>query len=84
MRKKLLLMVLGGSLVLPLSGQSVEGAFGQVLRPSRHLTGNAYAREGQSLDGEWMAIVDQYDTGLDKKMYLDRKPEGKTDFVEFS
>ena len=32
MRKKLLLMVLGGVLVLPLSGQSVEGASGQVLR----------------------------------------------------
>ena len=43
-----------------------------------------FSREGISLDGEWPAIMDQYDKGIDKKMFTDAKPAGKTSFVEFS
>ena len=43
-----------------------------------------YAREGISLNGEWSAIVDQYDKGMNKKLFTDAVPSGKTDFVEFS
>ena len=45
---------------------------------------NPYAREGISLDGKWQAIVDQYDTGTGKKLFLDRQPSSKTEFLEFS
>ena len=48
------------------------------------LIANPYAREGISLDGKWQAIVDQYDTGLGKKLYLDRQPASKTEFLEYS
>ena len=43
-----------------------------------------YVRERISLNGEWAAIVDQYDIGLHKKLFTDAKPRSKTDFVEFS
>ena len=45
---------------------------------------NPYAREGMSLDGKWQAIVDQYDTGVGKKLFLDRQPASKTEFLEYS
>ncbi len=45
---------------------------------------NPYAREGTSLDGKWQAIVDQYDTGVGKKLFLDRQPASKTEFLEYS
>ena len=38
----------------------------------------------QSLNGKWDAIVDLYDQGRKNKIYLNRKPEGKTDFYEYS
>ena len=38
----------------------------------------------QSLNGKWDAIVDLYDQGRKNKIYLDRRPEGKTDFYEYS
>ena len=43
-----------------------------------------YVRESISLNGEWAAIIDQYDIGLNKKLFTDAKPRGKTDFVEYS
>ena len=45
---------------------------------------NPYGREHTSLDGEWKAIVDQYDVGMRRPLFLDRKPQGKTDFIEAS
>ena len=45
---------------------------------------NVYGRETQSLNGKWDAIVDLYDQGRRKRIYLDRKAQGKTDFYEYS
>ena len=45
---------------------------------------NPYGREPLSLDGEWSAIVDQYDVGMNRPLYLDREPQGKTEFIEAS
>ena len=45
---------------------------------------NPYGREQTSLDGEWKAIVDQYDVGMGRPLFLDRKPQGKTEFIEAS
>jgi len=45
---------------------------------------NPYGREQTSLDGEWHAIVDQYDVGMSRPLFLDRKPQGKAEFIEAS
>lgn len=51
---------------------------------AQELIANVYGRETQSLNGKWDAIVDLYDQGRKNKIYLNRKPEGKTDFYEYS
>lgn len=43
-----------------------------------------YGRTGLSLNGEWSAIVDQYDKGIAKGMYMDALPEGTTEFKEYA
>ena len=43
-----------------------------------------YGRTGLSLNGEWSAIVDQYDKGMAKGMYMDALPEGTTEFKEYA
>jgi len=45
---------------------------------------NVYGRRTQSLNGKWDAIIDQYDQGRKNKIYLNKKPVGKTDFYEYS
>ena len=45
---------------------------------------NVYGRNYQSLNGKWEAIVDLYDQGRKNKIFLNKKPEGKTDFHEYS
>ncbi len=45
---------------------------------------NPYGREQVSLDGKWSAIVDQYEVGAGKKLWLDREPADKTEFLEYS
>ncbi len=45
---------------------------------------NVYGRDYQSLNGKWDAIVDLYDQGRKNKIFLNKKPEGKTDFYEYS
>lgn len=45
---------------------------------------NVYGRNYQSLNGKWDAIVDLYDQGRKNKIFLNKKPEGKTDFYEYS
>lgn len=45
---------------------------------------NVYGRRAQSLNGKWDAIVDLYDQGRKNKIYLNKKPENKTDFYEYS
>ncbi len=36
------------------------------------------------LNGKWNAIIDQFGRGESMKFYQNRKPQGKTDFVEYS
>lgn len=45
---------------------------------------NVYGRQLQSLNGKWDAIIDQYAQGRKNKIYLNKKPEGKTDFYEYA
>ena len=45
---------------------------------------NVYGRNYESLNGKWDAIIDQYDQGRKNKIFLNKKPEGKTDFYEYS
>lgn len=45
---------------------------------------NVYGRKVTSLNGKWDAIVDLYDQGRKNKIFLNKKPEGKTDFYEYS
>ncbi|RZK58502.1 MAG: glycoside hydrolase family 2 [Pedobacter sp.] len=45
---------------------------------------NIYGREVQSLNGKWDAIIDMYDQGRKNKIYLNKKPETKIDFYEYS
>lgn len=51
---------------------------------AQELIANVYGRDVQSLNGKWDAIVDQYDQGRNNKIYLNKKPQGKTDFYEYS
>ena len=51
---------------------------------AQDLIANVYGREMQSLNGKWDAVVDLYDQGCKNKIYLNRKPEGKTDFYEYA
>lgn len=45
---------------------------------------NVYGRNIQYLNGKWNAIIDQYDQGRKNKIFLNKKPKGKTDFYEYS
>ena len=45
---------------------------------------NVHGRNVQSLNGKWDAIIDLYDQGRKNKIYLNKKPLGKTDFYEYS
>lgn len=45
---------------------------------------NVYGRNTQSLNGKWNAIIDQYNQGRQNKIFLNKKPESKTDFYEYS
>lgn len=51
---------------------------------AQQLIANVYRRNIQSLNGKWDAIVDLYDQGRKNKIYLNKKPEGKTDFYEYA
>ena len=45
---------------------------------------NVYGRNVQSLNGKWNVIIDQYEQGRNNKIYLNKKPETKTDFYEYA
>lgn len=66
------------AIMLALSFLAVTGVRAQ------DLIANVYGREMQSLNGKWDAVVDLYDQGRKNKIYLNRKPEGKTDFYEYA
>ena len=45
---------------------------------------NPYGRNPLSLDGKWAAIVDQYEVGTGKQLWLDRTPSSNAEFLEYS
>ena len=45
---------------------------------------NVYGRESVSLDGTWNAIIDPYQVGEGKKLFLDRKATDPAQFYEYS
>ncbi len=45
---------------------------------------NIYGRQYRLLNGRWNAIVDLYDQGERMNVFENRKPEGNTDFCEYS
>lgn len=45
---------------------------------------NVYGRSRWSLNGKWNAIIDLYAQGRGNNIYLNKQPEGKTDFYEYS
>ena len=51
---------------------------------AQNILTNIYGRNIQSLNGKWDVIIDQYDQGRKNKIYLNKKPEGKTDFYEYA
>ncbi|MCD0489560.1 glycoside hydrolase family 2 [Pedobacter sp. MC2016-14] len=51
---------------------------------AQHTMTNVYGRNVQSLNGKWDAIIDLYDQGRKNKIFLNKKPEGKTDFYEYA
>jgi beta-glucuronidase len=51
---------------------------------AQHTMINVYGRRVQSLNGKWDAIVDLYDQGRKNQIYLNKKPENKTDFYEYA
>lgn len=57
---------------------------GWFLSASATLLTNVYGRDYRLLNGRWDAIVDLYDQGERMKIFENRKPEGNTDFYEYS
>lgn len=57
---------------------------GCFLSASATLLTNVYGRDYRLLNGRWDAIVDLYDQGERMKIFENRKPEGNTDFYEYS
>jgi beta-glucuronidase len=51
---------------------------------AQNILTNIYGRNIKSLNGKWDAIIDQYDQGRKNKIFLNKKPEGKTDFYEYA
>ncbi|NDV59241.1 glycoside hydrolase family 2 protein [Bacteroides sp. 519] len=51
---------------------------------AQDLMTNVYGRNFQSLNGKWDAIIDLYDQGHKNQIYQNKKPQGKTDFFEYS
>jgi beta-glucuronidase len=70
-------LVIAGVLIYSgLSGP--DSAFGQSAMI------NVSARHCTSLDGEWQIIIDPTGAGDWRKVWQERKPEKKTDFIEYS
>lgn len=57
---------------------------GAVVSASASALTNVYGRQYRMLNGRWDAIVDLYDQGERMKVYENRKPQGETDFYEYS
>ena len=55
-----------------------------ILALTLFLLPNPYGREQVSLNGEWSAIIDQYDVGTGKQLWQDRRPADKQEFLEYS
>ena len=49
---------------------------------SPELMQNVYGRDYELLNGKWDAIIDLYDQGRGKQLWLNRKPRTETEFFE--
>ena len=55
------------------------------IRPmAQQLMTNVYGRSVQSLNGKWNAIIDLYDQGRKNQIFLNKTPQGETDFYEYA
>lgn len=63
---------------------SVQAAKDRETYGSPELIQNVYGRDYELLNGKWDAIIDLYDQGRGKQLWLNRKPENKTEFFEYS
>lgn len=45
---------------------------------------NIYGRDHQSLNGKWEIIIDAASEGTGRRIYLNKKPQENTEFVEYS
>ena len=45
---------------------------------------NVYGRDCQLLNGKWAAIIDPYDQGVPKEIFLNRTPQNDTEFFEYA
>ena len=63
---------------------SVQAAKDRETYGSPELMQNVYGRDYELLNGKWDAIIDLYDLGRSKQLWLNRKPETKTEFFEYS
>jgi beta-glucuronidase len=53
--------------------------------PAQTSIQNPYGRNSVLLNGKWQIIVDPFDVGIGwRAIYKDAKPQGKTDFIEYS
>jgi len=44
---------------------------------------NVYGRQNTSLNGTWNAIIDLFNQGINKSVWLNRKPTNNTEFFEY-
>ena len=51
---------------------------------SQSAMNNAMSRNSISLNGKWNVIIDPTDIGNWRQVWLEKKPDKKTDFVEYS
>lgn len=45
---------------------------------------NVYGRDYQTLNGKWEIIIDPASEGIGRRIYLNKKPQENTEFVEYS
>lgn len=63
---------------------SVQAAKDRETYGSPELMQNVYGRDYELLNGKWDAIIDLYDLGRSKKLWLNQKPQNDTEFFEYS
>ena len=58
--------------------------FAGVMHAQSPFVADVFNRPAISLNGTWHIIIDPYETGLNERYYENRKPQDKTDRVEYN